>query len=207
VVGVVKNAATGGLMMEATTPIYYAPSTANFSPAAILRVSRPATALPTLRQIVSGLDPRLPPVDLVNVEDAMADSIAGPRFTMTLIAVFTALAVLLAAVGLFGLVSYTVVQRTREIGIRIALGARPGDVVWRFMRQGLVATTAGLASGLIAARAGAHLLSNWLVGVPPGDVVAFAIAATAVAGTALLACSLPARRAADVDPIIALRAE
>jgi ABC-type antimicrobial peptide transport system permease subunit len=118
-----------------------------------------------------------------------------------------ALALFLSAIGLYGTIAFLVARRTREIGIRIALGARPSDVVWRFMRQGLAATLSGLTIGLVAARAGAHLLSSWLVGVPPGDLAAFAMAAMAVAGTALLACGLPARRAADVDPINALRAD
>jgi predicted permease len=167
----------------------------------------PAKALRALERVAANADPNVPVAEAMTMS-AQVDALY-PQIHLGQVVLIGAatLALFLSAIGLYGTIAFLVARRTREIGIRIALGARPGDVVWRFMRQGLVATTAGLASGLIAARAGAHLLSNWLVGVPPGDVVAFAIAATAVAGTALLACSLPARRAADVDPIIALRAE
>jgi ABC-type antimicrobial peptide transport system permease subunit len=167
----------------------------------------PAKALRPLERLAANADPNVPVAEAMTMS-AQVDALY-PQIHLGQVVLIGAatLALFLSAIGLYGTIAFLVARRTREIGIRIALGARPGDVVWRFMRQGLVATTAGLASGLITARAGAHLLSNWLVGVPPGDVVAFAIAAAAVAGTAALACGLPARRAAHVDPISALRAE
>jgi predicted permease len=167
----------------------------------------PERALQTLQRVATTTDPNVPVAEAMTMS-AQVDALY-PQIHLGQVVLIGAatLALFLSAIGLYGTIAFLVARRTREIGIRIALGARPRDVVWRFMRQGLVATLAGLAVGLAAARAGAHLLSSWLVGVPPGDVVAFAIAATAVACTAALACGLPARRAADVDPINALRAE
>jgi putative ABC transport system permease protein len=204
---VVKDAATGGLMMESATPMLYLPSTSNGSPAALLRLSRPDAALPSLRAIVTGIDPRLPPVDIVNVEEAMAGSIAGPRFTMTLIAVFTGLAVLLAAVGLYGLVSYAVAQRTREIGIRIALGASRRRIARAVLSQGLSLGVAGMALGLIGARAGARLLQSMLTGVAATDTLSFVVAGVVLLATVVLACLVPMARAVAVEPQIAMQAD
>jgi predicted permease len=207
IVGVVKNAATGGLLMESSAPILYMPSANNYSPGAILRISRPEVALPALRRILSEIDPRVPPVDIVNVDDAMKSSIAGPRFTMALIASFTALAVLLAAIGLYGLVSYAVTQRTREIGIRIALGATRQRIARAVLAQGFTLGLVGLAVGLVAARLGVKLIAHQLNGISATDPVSFTAAGLALLATVLLACLIPMARAIAVPPQIAMQAE
>jgi predicted permease len=167
----------------------------------------PVTARRPLQRAASAVDPNVPVAEVMTMSAQVDALYPQIRLGQVVLIGAAALALFLSAIGLYGTIAFLVARRTREIGIRIALGARPSDVVWRFMRQGLAATLSGLTIGLVAARAGAHLLSSWLVGVPPGDLAAFAMAAMAVAGTALLACGLPARRAADVDPINALRAD
>jgi len=167
----------------------------------------PERALGLLSRTASAVDPNVPVAEVMTMS-AQVDALT-PQIHVGQVVLLGAagLALFLSAIGLYGTIAFLVARRTREIGIRIALGANPRRVVWRFMQQGLIATSSGLLIGLVIARAGAHLLSNWLVGIPPGDFVAFAIAAGSVTGTALLACALPARRAAAVDPITALRAE
>jgi len=167
----------------------------------------PSRALRLLERTAVAVDPNVPVAEVMTMA-AQVDALT-PQIHVGQVVLLGAagLALFLSAIGLYGTIAFLVARRTREIGIRIALGANPRQVVWRFMQQGLVATLVGLTIGLIAARAGAHLLSSWLVGVAPGDLVAFAIAAGSVAATALFACGVPARRAAEVDPIMALRAE
>jgi predicted permease len=167
----------------------------------------PVRALQLLERTALAADANVPVAEVMTMA-AQVDALT-PQIHVGQVVLLGAagLALFLSAIGLYGTIAFLVARRTREIGIRIALGANPRQVVWRFMQQGLVATLVGLTIGLIAARAGAHLLSSWLVGVAPGDFVAFAIAAGSVAATAMFACGVPARRAAEVDPIMALRAE
>ncbi len=207
VVGVVKNAFTGGFLMEGSAPMLYEGMYSTSSRDVLLRISRPQVALPALNQILAQISPNVPPVDIVNVEAAMKDSIAAPRFTMTLITTFTMLAVLLAAVGLYGLVSYAVTQRTREIGIRIALGATRRRIARAVLAQGLVLGVGGLALGLIVARLGVRIIANQLNGISPTDPASFTAAGVALLVTVLLACLVPMARAVSVPPQIAMQAE
>jgi ABC-type antimicrobial peptide transport system permease subunit len=141
------------------------------------------------------------------MDQLFASNIANQRLVVTLLGAFAALALLLAGVGLYGVVSYSVSQRTREIGIRVALGATSRSVVRMTMQQGATLAGAGLVIGLAAALALTRLLQSLLFETSPHDPGVYAVVAAGLLGVAVLACWLPARRAAKVDPVIALRAE
>jgi ABC-type antimicrobial peptide transport system permease subunit len=141
------------------------------------------------------------------LEDLVDASIAGRRFSLLVFLVFGAIAVAMSAVGVYGVLSYLVGQRTREIGLRLAIGATPSDVVWLFAREGAVLILVGAGAGLAGAIAGGRWIAALLFGVTPADPVTFAAAAFTLAVTAAGATYIPARRAARVDPTEALRAE
>jgi putative ABC transport system permease protein len=141
------------------------------------------------------------------METYIASSLAERSFTLLLIALFGALALALAAVGIYGLISYSVTLRTREVGIRMAFGAERSDVLSMVLRQGLALVGIGLAVGFAASLALTRLLTSLLFEVRPTDLATSALVALLLAGVALLASYLPARRAASVDPMIALRYE
>ena len=175
----------------------------------ILRTSDPFDVrLPAqIRAAATGLDP-LQVVDRIRPLQAMLDDgVATPRFGAWLLGVFAAMAVLLAAIGLAASIAWWVAQRTREIGVRMALGADAASVMRLFVRQGLALTTAGVVVGLGGAAAATRLLSGWLYGVTPLDVPTFAGSAAGMLTIALLASYFPARRAALVDPLVTLKAE
>ena len=148
--------------------------------------------------VVDGMQP---------MQRAVAESIARQRFAMMLFSIFAAGALLLAAIGIYGVLSYIVGQRTREVGIRMALGAQKGDVVWAVLRDGAGMTLPGVGIGLVVALGLTRLMSAMLFGVKPTDVITFASVAVLLCVVALLACYVPARRAAKLDPMQALRAE
>ena len=167
----------------------------------------PLTLAGEVKQAVQELDANLPVNEIRTVEAVVAESIAQPRFYMLLLAAFAAVALVLAAIGIFGVMSYTVSQRTREIGIRMALGAQGGSVVSMVVRQAMVLASVGLIVGLLAAIALSRTITSLLFDMSPTDPVTFATVTGLLAGVAFLASYLPARRAASVDPIEALRAE
>jgi predicted permease len=207
IVGVASNAFTGGLTNDASRPMLYPPGLRGFRPTLIFRTSGDAKLIPTLGAIVANLDSHLPPPLVTSIEDAMQRSIARPRFTMFLLLVFTIVAVGLAAIGLYGVLAYTVAQRTREIGIRMALGASRRAVARSVMSQGMLLAGIGAVIGLVAARAGAKMIGSMLYGVQQTDPVAFSAGALMLVVIAALACLVPARRALSVDPLIAMRAD
>ncbi len=141
------------------------------------------------------------------MNEVIADSLAARRFSMILLDAFAAIALLLASVGLYGIISYLVGQRSHELGIRIALGAKPRDVLGLVLNQGMKMALGGVALGLVAALALTRLLTKMLYGVSATDPVTFAIITLLLTSVALLACLIPARRATKVDPLIALRYE
>jgi ABC-type antimicrobial peptide transport system permease subunit len=141
------------------------------------------------------------------MNDLIARSVAQRRFTVLLLGIFAGVAVALSAIGLYGVMSYIVTQRTREIGIRMALGAQRADVLKLVVRQGMVLTAVGVLVGLAASFGLTRLLANLLYGIAATDALTFASLSLLLLAVALLACWLPARRASGVDPMIALRSE
>jgi predicted permease len=167
----------------------------------------PLAFVPAARADLASLDRDLPLAAVRTMDDVIGRSIAERRFTMLLLATFAAVAVLLAAIGVYGVLAYLVSQRTQEIGVRLAIGATPEDVARLFVREGAGLTLAGVACGLAGALAVTRTLSTLLFGVTTTDPVTFASVAGALAIVALLASYVPARRAARVDPMAALRTE
>ena len=137
----------------------------------------------------------------------MTRSMAGPRFTMALLVAFTVLALVLAAVGLYGVMAYAVAQQTREIGIRIALGATRSSIAKSVLSRGVVMALVGALVGTVGARWGTKLLENMLYGVTRTDGLSFAIGVAVLILTAVVACVVPMRRAVSVDPLVSIRAD
>ena len=167
----------------------------------------PAALAPAVRSAIWSVDPDQPVWRMRSMDAFVQGNLAMPRFTMALTLLFALLALLLAAVGVYGVMSFAVVQRTREVGIRMALGARQAEVVRLMLRRGVAVIGIALAVGLAAALGLAPLLRSQLYGVVPFDAVTFFAVPLVLTGVALLACYLPARRAANVDPMVALRTE
>ncbi|HKQ09541.1 MAG TPA: ABC transporter permease [Blastocatellia bacterium] len=160
-----------------------------------------------IRQEVGTLDPNVPVAGVRTMEQILATVTVQPRFNMILLGIFAAVALAMASVGIYGVLSYAVTQRTHEIGIRLALGARQGDVLKMVVSQGMVLALTGMAIGVASSFALTRLMTGLLYGVSATDPMTFAAIALLLAGVALLACYLPARRASKVDPMIALRYE
>ena len=167
----------------------------------------PGSLAPQIRRIVQAMDPTLPIVRLRSMDDVFAESVSRPRFLAQLLAVFAALALLLAAIGTYGILSYSVSERSREIGIHMALGATRGNVLRMVLGQGLRVTLAGIVVGLGAAFGLTRLLQAQLFNVKPSDPATMASVALFIAAVALGACYIPASRATRVDPMVVLRNE
>jgi predicted permease len=167
----------------------------------------PLSIASAARSALQQLDPELPLAGVATMDQLLADSLSRSRFTMLLLGIFSAVALVLAAVGIYGLIAYSVTQRTQELGIRIALGAQRRDVLRLVLTQGTRLTLLGVALGILAALALSRLLATLLFGVSATDPLTIAAVAGLLAFVALLACFIPARRATRVDPIIALRYE
>ncbi len=209
VVGVVRNAKDFGLEADARpeTFVCHRQFPVGFMSVAVRASGDPAALTRSAVAQLAALDPEVPAFDRRTMDERVAESVARPRFYLLLLGAFSALALALAAVGIYGVMSHAVGERRREIGIRLALGARPREVLALVVRQGMATAAAGAAIGLVGAFAAARLLRSLLFGVGPSDVPALLCAVTALAAVALLACYLPARRAARIDPAEALRCE
>jgi putative ABC transport system permease protein len=167
----------------------------------------PLALLSTIRNQLQQLDPELPMAAVATMDQLLADSLSRSRFTMLLLGIFAVVALVLAAVGIYGLIAYSVTQRTQELGIRIALGAQRRDVLRLVLVQGTRLTLLGVAIGVLAALTLSRLLGALLFDVSATDPLTFAGVAGLLAVVALLACFIPARRATRVDPTVALRYE
>jgi predicted permease len=163
-------------------------------------------ALP-IQRVFAQLDPELAVADILTMDQLLGKLTLDASFDMTLLVAFAGLSLALAAVGLFGVLSYIVAQRTHEIAIRMALGAQKSDVLRMVVHQGMIPALTGMGMGIVGALGVTHLLSSLLYGVKPGDPLTFAFALLILAGVALVATYIPARRATKVDPMVALRYE
>jgi putative ABC transport system permease protein len=210
VVGIVKDVRQFELNAEPRPQMYLSYRQADFFAPEDLVVRtdiEPASVAVTVRKAVWEIDKDQPVSNIRTMEDILADSIARQRFSMLLLGVFAGVALLLAAVGIYGVMSYSVAQRTHEIGIRMALGAQTGAVLKLAVGYGLKLVLAGVAVGLVAAFILTRLMSTLLFGVTPTDPATFALISLLLISVAALASYIPARRATKVDPLIALRYE
>jgi putative ABC transport system permease protein len=167
----------------------------------------PSQLVAALRQQVTAIDPDQPIYNIRTMDEIRAQSVAPERLNLTLLSIFAGIALVLAIVGIYGVMSYTVTQRTHEIGIRMAIGAQPQDVFRMVIGQGMMLALIGVAFGLVGAFALTRLMTTMLFGVTPTDPATFAGIAVLLAGVALLACYIPGRRATKVDPVVSLRYE
>jgi len=166
-----------------------------------------ASIVPALRTAIWSFDRNLPVSEVSTMERVVSQANARPRFTLVLLATFAAVALILAAVGIYGVMTYAVSRRLREIGVRLALGAEPVAVVWMVVREGMTVALVGAAVGIVGALLLTRSMSGFLYGVRPADPLTFVGVSFALMGAALLATYLPARKAARTDPLLALRAE
>jgi putative ABC transport system permease protein len=193
---------------EAPTLQMYLPQsqlTDSFLVLTVRSARSPDALIPELRGVIRGLDPTVPVYQIATAREIVEETMAERRFAMRLLGAFAGVALLLAAVGLYGVVSYTVAQRTREVGVRIALGASGADVLRLILTSGLGTIAAGLASGLLATLVVVRFMESLLFGVDARDPASLAAAAGLLVLVALGAHLVPARRALRIDPAVALR--
>jgi putative ABC transport system permease protein len=215
IVGVVGDVKQGGLNQKTGTELYLLldqfPKVSTFGPRnmnIVVRSSLPLDSLaPQIRRTVQAMDATLPIVRLRTMDDVFGMSVARPRLLAQLLGFFAGLALLLAVIGTYGILSYAVTERRREIGIHMALGATRSKVLGMILGQGLRLTVTGLVAGLLAALALTRLLQAQLFNVKPSDPATLATVVAFIAAAALLACYLPASRATRVDPMVVLRDE
>jgi putative ABC transport system permease protein len=209
IVGVVGDVRYDSLT-DAAGPTVYFPHpelTYSFMTFVVHTSGDPAELTPAVRREISGLDPDQPVTDVRTMTQVMAETVGRARFSTLLFGLFAGLATLLAAVGIFGVMNYSVTLRTRELGLRMALGAQPARVLMLVLRQGFLLTLVGVGIGLAVALALTRVMSSLLFGVDATDPATFAAIVPLITVVSLLACYIPARRATRIDPLVALRYE
>jgi predicted permease len=210
IIGVVKDAKYTGVRDDIPRQVFFAFLEGDFAGSAVIYVRtaiRPEAAFGSIRETMRRLDPNIPMFNARTMEAQLDQSLLNDRLVATLSTAFGILATMLAVIGLYGVMAFTVARRTREIGVRMALGAVHGDVVWLVMREVFVLVGTGLALGLLAAAGAARAISSQLYGVAAGDPGTMIGAATLLLAVALIAGYVPARRATRVNPVLALRYE
>ncbi len=208
VIGVVANMRERGLERDPTLAVYLPYYGTGWSPNIVIHTSGdPAAVVPTMQSMLAELDGSLPVSNIQHFEEIVNDNMAGRRFYMLLLALFAAVALFLALAGIYGVQAYSIQRRTSEIGVRVALGARPEQVLNQILKQGMRPALLGVGLGLAGAIALSRLMSSLLFGVTAGDVFTYIAVAILLTATALVSCYLPARRALHVDPVTALREE
>ncbi|HEV2834518.1 MAG TPA: ABC transporter permease [Pyrinomonadaceae bacterium] len=209
IVGVVGSVRHLGLDVDPRPEVYYHTNTnPPFGPVVVIRTtSDPQRLISIARAKVRELDKDVPISNVNTMEQLVAQSVAQRRFGMFLVGIFAALALVLAVIGIYGVVSYSVAQRTNEIGVRMALGASTTDVLTMVLKNGMTLALIGVGIGLAGAFAATRLMGAMLFEVKPTDVATFAVVSVGLIVVALLACYVPARRAMKVDPLVALRYE
>jgi predicted permease len=212
VIGVVKDVRERGYQLDLKSGVYIPyvqfPDTWAMPESLVVRTKGdPATITSAVRHIIAGVDPLQPVVAVRTMEETLDRTVEDRTQQMTLLGAFAALALLLASIGIYGVLSYLVTQRRREIGVRMALGATSGTVIGMVVRRGLALTSTGLVIGLVAAALGTRAMKTMLYGVDAIDPATFGAVAAVLCGIAALACWAPAARAAKVDPIVVLRDE
>jgi putative ABC transport system permease protein len=209
VVGVVGDVRNRGLDAQAQAAFFvpFPQSPDSTMEVALFTAVEPTSMVTAVRNAVAAIDPEQPVFDISTMDERLAASVAPRRFNLLLLASFALLAMLLASVGIYGVVSYAAVQRTHEVGVRMALGAQRRDVLKLILAQGMVLLLIGIGVGLIGAFLLTRFLSALLYGVRPTDSATFAAVSLLLAAVAIVACYIPARRATRVDPMVALRYE
>jgi predicted permease len=207
IVGVVGNVKHYALDADSRVTFYmpHQQSTSGTMYLTLRTTADPLSLSASVTQEARAMDPNVPVYDIKSMEQRLSDSFTGRRFAMFALGLFAAVAALLAAIGIYGVMSYTVAQRTREIGLRVALGAKTSDVLWLMVSEGMKLAGAGVGIGLAAALVVTRVMASLLFGVSATDPATFASVALLLAAVALLACFIPARRATRVDPMVALR--
>jgi putative ABC transport system permease protein len=209
VIGVVGDTKQYGLTSRTRTEFYlsYLQRPLSYMTVVVRTATSPLALTGEVRRQVSDLDKDVPVFNIRSMDQLLDESVSPQRMTMLLLGIFSALAMLLAAVGIYGVVSYSVSRRTHEIGIRMALGARQGDVLRLVLGEGMKLALIGVGCGIVAALGLTRLMASLLYDVKPTDPFTFVLVSLLLAGVTLLACYIPARRAAKVDPTVALRYE
>ena len=216
VVGVVKNAVRGQWTEPPEDELYipylqdHSYMTESGSPFSYLTLvmrtdGSPAAMAPVIRKLVAGMEPKAPISEVQTMDAVVSGATAEPRFYLLLLGAFAAVALTLATVGIYGVMSYSVSRRTQEMGIRMALGARPRDVIKLVVGQGALLALLGVGVGVMAALAATGMMARLLYGTAPADPFTFAAVVALLIVVALLGSYMPARRATKVDPMVALR--